>query len=205
MNTQRSIRIVSLLALSSSVLVMGGCPGGGFVEWPPADSTQPWGGDTAWNNVNVPPVLQVVSTALNYACRRFPAIKNAEPGDGPVEPFAMNLPAGTRLSTALEIAEKVSPMAAPLTAETQSRPIYHIARVEVRGTDATVQVMVPRVGIVDSTGQPVYQGVTIIMRGFSHNWEVKAHSSFPIGALDVPPLNILDKPEVGTGPRPSGE
>jgi len=205
MNITRQKRICSSLLLGSAVLAMAGCPGGGFVEWPPADENRAWGGDIAFNDVNMPPVLQVVSTALNYACRRFPAIKNAEPGDGPVEPFAMNLPKGTRYSTALEIGKKVSPMAAPLTEETKSRPIYHIARVEVRGTDATVQVMVPRIGIADSAGVPVYQGVTIIMRGFLGNWEVKAHSSFPVGVLDVPPLTILETPDLGTGPRPGGD
>lgn len=172
--------------------VLGGCPGGGFNTWPPADETRPWGGSTSSGDINRPPVLQVVGTALNYACRRFPPLANASPEDVPTAPFAINLPPGTTYKAATEICGFAHPLARPLTEETKTLPVYHVARINVRGTDAEVLVHVPVVGMTSPEGGTLYKGVRIVLRSGTQNWRVMAHSSFPVAVLDVPPLTVLD-------------
>ncbi len=186
----RAAGIFAAAALTCGVL--GGCPGGGFNTWPPADETRTWGGDTSSNDINRPPVLQVVGTALNYACRRFPPLANANPEDVPTEPFAINLPPGTTYRAATEICAFVHPLCRPLTEESSKFPVYHIARINVRGSDAEVLVHVPVVGLNSPEGGTLYKGVRIILRSGTQNWRVMGHSSFPVAVLDVPPMNVLE-------------
>ena len=187
-----SYRTVVAVLAGGMCAVLAGCPGGGFSTWPPADETKVNGGSTSSNDINRPPVLQVVGTALNYACRRFPPIANANPEDVPTEPFAINLPPGTTYRAAREICDFVHPLCRPLTEETRNLPIYHIARINVRGSDSEVLVQVPVVGMISPEGGTLYKGVRIVMRSGTQNWRVMGHSSFPVAVLDVPELNVLE-------------
>jgi len=182
----------ALLAASiASVLLLGGCPGGGYSTWPAADDTKAFGGDTSSNYLNGPPVPQVLGTALNYACRKFPPQADAQPQDQPTVPFAINLPPGTRYRTSQEIVGFTHPMARTLTDETQSLPKYHIASYSVRGSDAEVMVFVPVISMAASDGTAPYKGVRIILRSGLQNWRIMGHSSFPVALLSVPQTNII--------------
>lgn len=182
---------LSLLGLAgtSSALLLGGCMGMGNVNYPPID------GQTATGDLNQPAARHVMATALIYATNRYPPVAEAPVGEKVEQPLAFNLPPGVSDGTYHIIQNDVSERnvtAVALTDRTKDRPVYHVTRVVVRGTDAEVDVLVPRYNLGPGvSGEQMYSGVSLDMRGGFRPWQVISARSFQVTSADLPALNPM--------------
>ncbi len=174
-----------MAALAGAMAVMAGCPGAGQVNYPPIP------GDTISNSVNNPPVPRVIDGALEYIVRRYPPNSSGPLDPQPPVPFAVNLPPNMSEENVRAIIANTSPWARALTEQTQDLPIYHVARVNVRGGTAYVDILRPVSTLPDKPVNPLYQGLRVEMRGLSTAWKVNHIQLYPVGAPDVPPLSIV--------------
>tara|TARA_R110000782_G_scaffold19101_14_gene52125 strand:+ start:23235 stop:23993 length:759 start_codon:yes stop_codon:yes gene_type:complete len=146
-------------------------------------------GCTSYTNVNGPesgPAVQdpngiqaerVTKAALSWAVRRHPV-------DGP---FVLNLPAGTSMETANDIAAAVGMGATiPMTTDVEL-PVYHVTRVWIRVSDAKVDVLYP---MTDGTGATVDRAVTVWLNAGVRPWTVSRGQYWNPGTVPVPPIYI---------------
>lgn len=177
--------ILGLTILAGAALALPGCPSIGYVNYPPIP------GDTISHSVNNPPVPQVLTAALGYIVRRYPPIANAKIGEESDAPFAINLPETMEQTVVQRIVGDCSPYANALTASTKDLPTYHVARIEIRGGTAKIDIVRPVMTLPDKPVSPLYQGINIELRGLSRAWEVTNVRQYPVGSPDMPPLTIV--------------
>ncbi len=180
----RRLAPLALVSAMGMISVLGGCLGAGNASWPPID------GQSALDDMNQPAVKNAIATALIWATRKYPPVANPEIGVEYTVPLAINLPPGTSSGTYYMVAKDIGMHAQPMPPEPGNLPVYHIGRVVIRGTDAIVDVLVPKYSIgVGTQGEQLYQGVTIDLRGGFRPWQVVAHRSFAVGSMSVPAAN----------------
>lgn len=176
----RTLQIAGVAA----TITLGGCYG--YSSWPPVE------GDTAVHSVNISPVPVVMGAALKFVADRYPPVVESEPGKTYADPFAISLPPGASINTYFSVAANTGPAARPLIEGDEKLPIYHVARVNVRGTSATVDIIRPVVGVA---GKPadgaMYQAVTVYLSSGVSPWHVTYHRTLPMGMLEVPAPNPL--------------
>lgn len=169
---------------------------------------------SVWTDPNAPATRDVGATAMRWVVHRFPP----EGGDGrltaPLEGtdaaardggarFIVNAPKGMRYEAYLWLVRAVGHGAAPVTPSTQTLPAYHLGRVYVMGDQATVDIIrpVPEMG-KGPDGKPVYQGITVTLRGGLKPWTYVSHQTWSMGSMPALTLNYLPASRDGvTGPR----
>jgi hypothetical protein len=168
----------------------------GYSNWPPDP------GDTASNDLTFGPVGTVMQVSLRWAADRYPPVRDGRPGETYTEPFAINLPAGISPRTYWEIAKYVGPSCTPMI-EGQDVPTYHIVRVNVRGTSATVELIRPVLGMGgQGLTDQAYQRMTLNLQGGISPWKVTSHRLSPVGLVgELPEENRLG----GTWVNPPAE
>lgn len=188
MNPRRATLLLTL-AGTCCTLMLGGCMGMGNVNYPPID------GQTATGDLNQPAARHVMATALIYATNRYPPVAEKPVGQKVEQPLAFNLPPGVSDGTYHIIQGDVSERnvtAVALTERTKDRPVYHVTRVVVRGTDAEVDVLVPRYNLgPGAQGEQMYSGLALDMRGGLRPWQVIAARPFQVTSADMPALNPM--------------
>ncbi len=189
---------VLVMASALGLSVMAGCPGAGQVNYPPI------AGDTISNSVNNPPVPRVLDAALEYVVLRYPPNSSGPLDPQPPVPFAVNLPALMNEENVRSIISNTSPFARALTEQTQNLPIYHVARVNVRGGTAYVDILRPVSTLPDKPVNPLYQGVRVELRGLSTAWRVNHIQLYPVGTPDVPRLNLVSETWDAPVPQSAG-
>lgn len=145
-------------------------------------------GCTSYTNVNGPesgPAVQdpnglqaerVTRTALAWVARRH------------VEgPFVLNLPAGTSLETANDIAAEVGMGATVPMSPDVDLPVLHVTRVWIRVSDAKVDVLYP---MVDGTGEEQFRAVTVWLNAGVRPWTVSRGQYWTPGIVPVPPIYV---------------
>lgn len=185
----KSVRVGAGAVAAATLCVLGGCLGMGNVNYPPIE------GQTAGSNLNQPAARNVMATALVWATNRYPPVPGSPVGEQYQGPLAVNFPPGVDPEAARMIEselERKNPRAMALTGESMNVPRYHVTRVVVRGTDAIVDVLVPRSNLGPGTqGEQLYTGVSIDLRGGLRPWQVVAHRTFPVALADVPAPNPI--------------
>ena len=145
-------------------------------------------GCTSYTNVNGPesgPAVQdpngiqaerVTRTALAWVARRH------------VEgPFVLNLPVGTSLETANDIAAAVGMGATVPMSPDVDLPVLHVTRVWIRVSDAKVDVLYP---MVDGTGEEQFRAVTVWLNAGVRPWTVSRGQYWTPGVVPVPPIYV---------------
>ena len=145
---------------------------------------------------NTPAAESAMVTALQFVANRYPpgtlrldAKNSREAGEMiTATPMVVNLPVGQRQSYYRRIARKVGPNVAPMTADVDaSLPVYHVTRVWLRFSEGWVDVMRPMPELPPGPdGKPVYQTVTLKMRGGLGPWRVLHARAWPPGIDPVP-------------------
>jgi hypothetical protein len=180
-------RRIALHLLLAAPLALAACVG--YSKWPPDE------GSKVPSNPNFNEMRLAMTKSLAWAVDRYPPGPLHEPVvDTPV---AINLPDGVREGMYRIVVDNVSDRAQPLTPENTHLPIYHITRVEVIGDDGTVDIARPVSGW--GTDEPVYQGITIRVRGGPFkDWKVTSHRLWTVGAMEVPEYHYIpgSAPEV---------
>lgn len=170
-----------LLVLS---LALAGCVG--YSNYPNIPSAR-----AAANNPNVPANVDVTVAALRYVLNNDGALDERGGGDG----VAINLPPGTRRSNYQRIAALIGPKSLVFPyAPGLDKPVYHIARLWVRGSHATVDVVRPK-----AMGGGA---VTLWLEGGLTPWRVVRTRSWAEGIVATPelyPLPENDRVDVRTG------
>lgn len=189
MDVRRPAHVCVLAAFAGVPALFAGCMGMGNTTWPPVE------GQTALVDLNQPAVRNVEATALLWATQKYPPAPGLVPGTRYTEPVAINLPPGTSRSSYLMVQNDVSTDESPALAvrdAVEPLPTYHIARVVVSGTDAFVDVVVPRNNLgPGAVGEQRYEKVSLEMRGGFRPWKVVGHRTHPISVADVPALNPI--------------
>lgn len=173
-------------------------------------------GESVFTDPNAPATRDVAATALRWVVWRYPP----EGGDGRLRSweqegdrgawagtsrFIINVPAGTRWEVYERLIRDVGRGAAPVTPQTETLPAYHLGRVHVLGDEASVDVVrpVPEMG-PGPDGRPVYQGVTVKLRGGVRPWTVIGSKTWSMGSMPAMALNYAPTDPRGvTGPRPA--
>jgi hypothetical protein len=195
-------RFRGALGASAVVLAAAGLVGCvGYSTWPPRE------GSSVPSNPNFNEMRLAMTAALAWTVDRYPP--------GPIDrpdletPVAINLPKGVRSSMYRIIVENVSDRAQPLRPDNVHLPIYHITGVTVIGDEATVNIARPVSGW--GTDHPVYQGVTLELRGgMFREWGVVGHHVWTPGAMQPPELSFIpdslpDEAEEAAPAEPAAE
>lgn len=155
---------------------------------------------------NTNPAAKCMSLAVGYVATRyspggynFDASTSKEQGDLRVPfPIVVNAPRGLRRAYYQRVVADVGPRAMAITPENEASgtPVYHVLRVWLRHSRATVDVLRPMSEIeADSRGRPVYQTVTVRLEGGGLvPWRVVHARGFEPGIDPVPPPYYI--PEV---------
>ncbi len=182
-------------------------------------------GYPAFSNPNDTAVQDLMTVALTWVIQRYPPTESAgqgAPAVGVEEPpggeaggegktagapvparLAINLPPGMRHNVYQLIVKRVGQGAVPLTPETENLPTYHVVRVWAGGDEAKVDIVRPVLSLgTGPDGKPVYQALTVKMRGGLQYWRVTSHRVWSIGAVSAPPPNYVPQ-EVRTGVSPA--
>lgn len=180
------------LALASTA----GCIVANYQTWP-AGEFRPALPDEEFPAINMAPMHNVTSAALAYVARRYPPVPNPQAGVEYDQLFAVNLPKGATNGMYRVIVSRASPFARPLSrTQTEPLPTYHIARVDVRGSVADVEILRPVLtlapGAQGSLTQNVWQGVRVRVEGGLKPWEVAWSTTFAATPADLPPLNFVE-------------
>ncbi len=176
--------------------VLGGCVG--WANYPPEE------GQTRFISPNEPGMTDIMAAGLKYVANKYPpeGLTRARAAATGLEPstqkFAVNLPEGVRPRLSQRIVQLAGERAVLLTPETEHLPIYHIASLRVRGDEGQVNILrpVPEFG-VSPTGEPVYQEITVTLRGGVQPWRVVSHREWSPGSVaSIPPLRYYhpDRP-----------
>lgn len=180
---------VSVLALAAGAMLLSGCVG--YNVYPPME------GERGFTNVNSDPFPPLMTESLRWVVLRYPPNEHAEwnqpaAGNVGVTPFAINLPRGVNRQINERIVTNVGLGAQPMIPGNESLPIYHVARVWVKGDEAKVDIVrpVPNVAF-DAQGNPVTQGMTLNLRGGMQYWRVTSHRLWSYGSMQAPALNYM--------------
>src|SRR5690606_8089660 len=164
--SSRSLAVASLLAIP----LLAGCGAGG-VGW---STYPPVRGQAAFGNPNRYPMPQVVTAALRYTLDRYPPPSPPAPPPAPVGGPAPGLLAGALATDRVAVH--------PLTAETAALPTYTVARVSIRGGQATVAALRPVYDLARATGGELpQQGLTLELQGGLTPWRVESRQIWAIG------------------------
>lgn len=129
-----------------------------YVNWPPVE------GQTSFANPNINGVDDIITVSMGWVVSRFPPAGY----DGEV---ALNLPEQMSPTMQEHVAMQASDRTVVLTPEHSHLPIYHFKSVRTNGTRAEVEVLRPVLEAGPaSTGEPLYQGYTLYLRGSFHDW-----------------------------------
>jgi len=157
------------------------------------------GSSPVLDDPNAPWVEEVMTEALRWTVEKYPPGHGV--GEGGEGEFAINLPKGMKPAVYERIASKVSARARAVSEATAGLPVYHVARVRVRGPEARVDVLRPALELGPGPdGMPVYQGVEVFLEGRWGPWRVTGRRVWAPGSIEVPALNYAHG---GTG-EPSG-
>ena len=171
---RRFVALVSVSLLGAAA----GCVG--HTTYPPLES-DPSRSVLGLNAQNDFMARDVATAALHWAVRRYPV-------EGE---YAVNMPAPMTPASQRAVLERLNePRARLLTSETKSLPIYHLARIWVRGDEATVDVFRPE------AGSGMDQAITLKLRGGVRPWRVVRTHQWMVGAQPAPALRLVDDPGV---------
>jgi hypothetical protein len=211
MHTARKLSALLLCGgLSAAAFTTTGCVS--YANWPPVPD------DTALNDPNAPATEDVMLAGLRWAVNKFPpegssarlappppARKRGEPA--PAARAAINLPEGVKPAVYRQIAEGAGGTRGgivPVTAETESLPIYHVGWVRIRGDEAYMTVFRPVVDIAGTaTTQKTYQEIRLGLRGGLKPWEVFNVRPWDVGTRPAPAINYYEPEPVIVPRRPS--
>lgn len=173
-------RLVAAAGIASALLATG-CVH--YVNWPPVE------GQTSFSNPNINGVDDIMTISLGWLVSRFPPAGY----DGPV---ALNLPEQMSPTMQEHVAMQASDRTVLLTPDRAHLPIYHFKSVRTNGTHAEVEVLRPVLEAGPAaTGEPLYQGYTLYLRGSFHDWRVDRWREWSVGTLIAPPLAYVEMPE----------
>ncbi len=180
MNTRFALNVVLLAGAIIPAALLPSCARE-YANYPPIT-----GDDFAVKDVNNHNMRSAMTAALRWTVLRYP------PPSQSSEAFAINLPAGASAATYDSVAEAIGHGAVPVSEENAKRlPVYHIARIWLRGTRARIDVVRPVFELPRTTGGAyVDRGVEIRLSGGWDPWHVTGSSEYEIGVLDAPPLQI---------------
>ncbi|MDX2018053.1 MAG: hypothetical protein SFY95_10500 [Planctomycetota bacterium] len=187
---------LTLGLLAASAATLGGC----YANYPPVE-----GNVMATTDPNTRDTRDAIVTALRHVFDRY-GVVTADGSDG--GPVAINLPTGARKDTYDQVAKAVGPNVNPISRENVSTmPVYHIARVWLRSSDARIDVLrpMPELGAT-ADGNLVYQCVTVHMRAYLSPWKVTQVQTREPGIVDVPGYTFPGEtavPRVGPPWQPS--
>ncbi|HYE02988.1 MAG TPA: hypothetical protein VD963_07110 [Phycisphaerales bacterium] len=207
--TRTSRLAFPLLAVAAALAALTSCVG--YTAHPLSKD------ESAFSDPNSPTAHDVMAVAARWVVRHYPPGGDEgryqifdDPGVADTQDhggrFVLNVPAGMRAATYRRVLSETSRLALPVTAENidAGLPVYHVGRVWVWGDQAKVDIFKPvsPLGRRGPGGEPLYQAVTVNLRGGFKPWGVTSHHVWTVGALPVPPLHYLgDGPEAMTRPR----
>jgi hypothetical protein len=205
MNRTINIRLLALLSsMSLGALALTGCTTG-YHTYPVIESAE-----GASTNPNLPTNVEAQIRALQWVVNKYPievprAITRNDI-DGGGKPFssgtiAINLVPGSDQDTyrraCKTLSESLGVEAIPLTSavlEHPTVPVYVVGRVWVRTQTAKVDIFRPMYDLPrKSDGTPVYQCITVNLRGWLEPWAVDNIQVREPGAIETPAYTPLDK------------
>lgn len=133
--------------------------------------------------------LQYVANRYAPSTLRYDAATAKEAGELKTElPMVINLPRGQRKSFYERIARKVGPNVVPMTPDVSpTLPVYHVTRVWLRFSEGWVDVMRPMPELPPGPdGKPVYQTVTLKLKGGVGPWRIVHARAWTPGMDPVP-------------------
>lgn len=144
----------------------------------------------AFKSANNFQAKRVTSAALGEIIERFP-MRDAEGR------YSVNLPAGTSLESAREIAERLPEgVVIPFEGMDDSIPTYHIGRIWIRASDAKVDVLYPARSF---DGSEFTGNVTVWLNGGIRDWNINRVQHWAPGTIPVSPTYVpVSKEELET-------
>lgn len=157
--------LVILAALS-----LAGC-GDPYINYPAQDQ------DVAWHEANSTVARSTQKAALQHVLKTWP----------PEGPYAVALPAGTNTETYNEVLAAL-PAGAATSEATETRPVFKVARVHIRGWNGQIDIIRPG----GETGrQLVSVFVSVDTQGWyatRHRvWRIPVDKALEISNPDLPP------------------
>lgn len=178
-------RLLALLACLLFCALGAGCVG--YANYPSID------GAVERTDPNTAPMSDLMIESIKWTAQRYPV-----KGD-----YAINFPDGLLRKRTLQLMDRIDdPRAHPLTEETAHLPIYHVARIRIRGAMADVDILRPVGDLRGPEGAMVHQAITLRLRGGMRAWHVESSRAWTIGAVQPPALSFM--PEYDTGPLGPG-
>lgn len=188
---RRGLGLGICLAAACVAMFLGGCVG--YTAAPKEPNT------SIFTDPNAPATRDVAAKAMRWAVYRYPP----EGGDGRLTGwdtdastwegaprFVINVPAGTRYEVYERLVRDVGKGAAMVTLNTDTLPTYHLGRVYVMGDMASVDIIRPVAEMGRGPDQlPVYQGMTIQLRGGLKPWQYVSHKTWSMGSMPALTLN----------------
>jgi hypothetical protein len=201
---KKNASIFSLAACSTLLLTLSltGCYTGNHTS----PNVETFTGDV--RDPNSYTTSQAITRSLSWVINKYPAQaprsitrSDVEPGGKPASwgTVAVNLVNGTDETTYRRICKDISNElginALPVTeelAKSNTTPIYHIGRIWIREQYARVDVFRPMFELPrHADGTPVYQCVTVTLRGWLEPYAVDGTQTREPGLIDVPPINAF--------------
>lgn len=170
--------VIGFTALLGLTALAGQTGCASYGNYPPIGTAKD---DAAVNDPNAAPIPTIMRTALLHVVDRFPV-----EGD-----YVVNLPEGMTVRRANEFMMKLGDARAHLpSAETESRPVYHITRVWLRpGGTSEVEILRPVYGVGAPGVDAEFQPVTVRLRHTPlEPYKVDSVRVWPIGIAVPPPL-----------------
>lgn len=184
-------RVFATLAFSS-LAVAAGCAS--WANFPPVP------GDTAFHSLASPAMEDVMVEGLRWTITRYPPIGDAldfTPGPAEEPRIAINLPKGVKAAFYQYASKDIGGprrLVTPLASTTRDIPIYHVRSLRIRGDEAQINIVRPATELGPSpAGTPVYQEVTLTLRGGIGPWRVVANTPWSPGSEDIPSPNYYDQ------------
>jgi hypothetical protein len=154
-----------------------------------------------------------VTRALEWVINKYPietprsiTRNDTEAGGKPASAgtIAVNLTEGTSPETyekiCRELSKQLGVQAVPLTqqiAASNNMPIYHIGRVWIRQQTAKIDVFRPMYDLPrHKDGTPIYQCVTVNLRGWTDPWAIDGVQTREPGAIEMPENNPIDRTQL---------
>ncbi|MGE3107421.1 MAG: hypothetical protein AB7G11_00785 [Phycisphaerales bacterium] len=194
MNTRSRLLLTGSGALLlAAALTMSGCVG--YSNYP---AMQGAGGG---KNTNVADLYENAAFAMKWCMSHYPPGEAMAPMTETYHPWtkarrqeigqdvAISFLPGMRRESCLRMMELIGPGAVPLTPESEHLPIYRVSSVDVNGDEARVTVHRP-IGTL-SSGEPLYQAITIKLRGGLRRWTVTSHRVWDVATVTPPPAMYL--------------
>ncbi|MBC7773747.1 MAG: hypothetical protein H7210_14735 [Pyrinomonadaceae bacterium] len=203
--TKRQLLSLSLVAIGAvgASAALSGCVG--YTTYP---AIQGAGGG---KNTNVGDVFDNVAFSYKWMMRNYPPGNSSSPteeifvptdkaGVPQTGPVAISFLPGMRRESCLRVMEIIGSGAVALTPDTSSLPTYRISTLDVLGDSARVTVHRP-VGN-DSAGNPLYQAVTLRLRGGMSRWHVVSHRVWGVNTVQPPEAVYLPSADAPPPPLP---